>query len=286
MNVIGVGHADKMRVEWGEPIQYFFRLDEEEIPVNPLITQRIRIRHTGSIRCGHCGRPTKKSFNQGYCFPCFKKLAQCDSCIMSPEKCHYAAGTCREPEWGETHCMVDHIVYLANSSGIKVGITRKSQVPIRWIDQGATQAIPMYQVATRHLSGLVEVLFKSQVTDRTNWRAMLKGNPEPMDMAQVRADLHAKLQVDVQAIDPDPAAVKFLGQSEIVTDLPGSGGAVTLDYPVWHWPNKVTSINLDKTPEVEGQLLGIKGQYLILDAGCINIRKYSAYELEIALETS
>lgn len=287
MKIVGMGLVDKMRAEWGEPIQYFLRLGEEEVAANPLITRRIRLRHTGRITCCHCGRATKKSFSQGYCFPCFKKLAQCDSCIVSPEKCHYAAGTCREPSWGMAHCMVPHIVYLANSSGVKVGITRKTQLPTRWIDQGAIQALPIYEVSTRHLSGLIEVIYGNLIPDKTNWRTMLKGNPEPIDLVALRARLHGQLlpEIEKQLASEAFASAHYLAESERASDLPGKGSVVDICYPVSQWPLKVGSFNLDKDPECEGILMGIKGQYLILDTGCINIRKYGSYELELAVES-
>ena len=137
------GQLHKMRVRLDDPVSYTMALGAQSMPLNPLIGRMIKLSYLGKISCVHCGRDTNKSFSQGYCYPCFQKLAQCDSCIMSPEKCHYDAGTCREPIWGDEFCMQDHIVYLANSSGIKVGITRASQVPIRWIDQGAIQALPI-----------------------------------------------------------------------------------------------------------------------------------------------
>ena len=201
------------------------------------------------------------------------KLAQCDVCIMAPEKCHYDAGTCREPSWGEQFCMTDHVVYLANSSGIKVGITRATQLPTRWLDQGASQALPIMRVATRQQSGLVEDVLRSQVPDRTNWRALLKGDAEVLDLPAIRdqifdacvdglRELHGRF--GLQAIQP-------LADAEVVQ----------MKYPVEAYPKKIVSFNLDKDPVAEGTLLGIKGQYLIFDTGVINIRKYTAYQLAV-----
>jgi len=126
MRELGRGALEKMAVqlESGVPVQYAFRLGEGLVPVNPLIGRQIRLEYLGAIHCTHCGRKTNKSFSQGYCYPCFKKLPQCDTCIVSPERCHHELGTCRDPDWGTQFCMTDHVVYLANSSGIKVGITR------------------------------------------------------------------------------------------------------------------------------------------------------------------
>ena len=164
------GRLRKMPVA-SAPVSYTLTVGDTKLPLQDFLGKTVQIDFDGVIRCIHCDRKTNKSFNQGYCFPCFRKLAACDSCIMSPEKCHYHEGTCREPEWGETHCMTEHVVYLANSSGLKVGITRASQVPTRWIDQGAVEAIAMMRVATRQLAGFVEVACKQHVADRTNWRA-------------------------------------------------------------------------------------------------------------------
>lgn len=268
------GSLSKMAVSLQAPVvQYSFRLDDTQVPVNPFIGQRLRLEYLGAIHCSHCGKRTKTSFSQGYCYPCMTKLAQCDVCIMAPEKCHYDAGTCREPSWGEQFCMTDHVVYLANSSGIKVGITRATQLPTRWLDQGATQALPIVRVASRQQSGLVEDLLRSQVPDRTNWRALLKGDAEELDLVAIReqvfdacADGLRELQgrFGLQAIQP-------LADAEVVQ----------MKYPVEAYPSKIVSFNLDKDPVVEGTLLGIKGQYLIFDTGVINIRKYTAYQLAV-----
>ena len=155
---------------------------KQSIELNPLIGKQISLHFSGTIACKHCGKVTKKSYSQGYCYPCMAKLAQCDLCIMKPETCHFHLGTCREPEWGEKNCMVDHYVYLANSSGLKVGITRHTQLPTRWIDQGACQALPIFKVSTRLQSGLVETALAEFISDKTNWRAMLKGEPAPIDL--------------------------------------------------------------------------------------------------------
>ncbi|MBC2383187.1 DUF2797 domain-containing protein [Pseudomonas sp. WS 5106] len=254
-------------------VQYAFRLGDTEVPVNPLIGTQIRLEYLGAIHCSHCGRKTKTSFSQGYCYPCMTKLAQCDLCIMSPERCHYDAGTCREPGWGEKFCMTDHVVYLANSSGIKVGITRATQLPTRWLDQGASQALPIMRVATRQQSGFVEDVLRSQVADKTNWRALLKGDAQPVDLKSVRDDLFASCaegllglqeRFGLQAIQP-------------VSDIE----PIEIRYPVEQYPAKIVSFNLDKNPIAEGTLLGIKGQYLIFDTGVINIRKYTAYQLAV-----
>ena len=271
---IGRGAISKMSARLESPtVQYAFRLGDTELPVNPLIGTRLRLEYLGEINCTHCGRKTKKSFSQGYCYPCMTKLAQCDMCIMSPERCHYDAGTCRDPSWGEQFCMTDHVVYLANSSGVKVGITRATQLPTRWLDQGASQALPIVRVATRQQSGFVEDLFRSQVGDRTNWRALLKGDAEPVDLLAVRDQLFESCAEGMKTLQErfGLQAVQALHSVE----------PVEIRYPVEQYPSKIVSFNLDKDPIVEGTLMGIKGQYLIFDTGVINIRKYTAYQLAV-----
>lgn len=273
MAEIARGALTKMAVRLDAPVQYALRLDDRELPLNPLIGQTLRLEYLGAIHCSHCGRKTKKSYAQGYCYPCMTRLAQCDSCIMSPEKCHYEAGTCREPSWGEQFCMTDHVVYLANSSGVKVGITRATQLPTRWLDQGASQALPILRVATRQQSGLVEDLLRSQVADRTNWRALLKGDAEPVDLPAVREQLFDTCREGLEALQQrfGLQAIQPLAEASVVE----------MRYPVAAYPAKIASFDLDKNPVVEGTLQGIKGQYLIFDTGVINIRKYTAYQMAV-----
>lgn len=272
--VLATGAVRKMKTGLAEQVQYRLPLGEHEVPMNALIGQQLQLSYEGQINCIACERKTSKSFSQGYCYPCFRRLAQCDSCIVSPEKCHYDAGTCREPEWGETHCLIDHIVYLANTSGLKVGITRHSQVPTRWMDQGATQAQPIFRVSTRLQSGLVETLFKDHVADKTSWQAMLKGDAQPMDLEAERQRLMASCSQNLTRLHEEHGL-------QAITELQGAQ-ETRISYPVLQHPQKVKSFNLDKVPVVEGTLMGIKGQYLIFDTGVINMRKYGGYQLSVA----
>jgi hypothetical protein len=268
------GPVRKMKTRLAGQVQYTALLGDDQVELNQYLGRKLRLEFSGAINCIHCGRKTAKSFNQGYCYPCFKRLAQCDSCIVSPEKCHYAAGTCREPEWGEQHCMIDHIVYLANTSGLKVGITRGSQVPTRWMDQGATQALPIFRVDTRMHSGMVELVFKRHMADKTNWQAMLRGDAQPCDLEQARLQLLATCADEISALQRQFGlqAISVLEKQQ----------QTLISYPVLEYPAKVTSFNLDKSPSAGGTLLGIKGQYLIFDAGVINMRKYGGYELSLS----
>jgi len=262
-----------MRVKLDTPSRYYLPVGEDEVYLNPLINQTFSLHFTGTINCIACGRETNKSFNQGYCFPCLRSLARCDTCIVRPELCHFHEGTCREPDWAEKNCNRPHIVYLANSSGLKVGITRKSQIPTRWIDQGASQALPILEVRDRLTAGLAEVIFKSHVADRTDWRKMLKGSPESLDLVEKREQLFSDSKDELEKLEHQNGEEKLIRIND---------ASVSIGYPVDQYPEKVKSFNLDKTPEIAGRLMGIKGQYLIFDSGVINMRKYAGYKLVIA----
>ena len=264
----------KMKVKPGAPVSYDLMLDDTLVHMNDLLGKRVRLEHKQLIRCCHCSRVTKKSFNQGYCYPCFQKLAQCDRCIMSPELCHYDKGTCREPEWGEAHCMQPHIVYLANSSGLKVGITRLNQVPTRWIDQGAIQAIPLLSVSSRHLSGLVEDALREWLPDKTNWRKMLKHEVEEIDLLAERVRVRQLAEEKIAVIDQSRP-----GDTLRWLDDP----AMSFTFPSLAWPTKVKTYNLDKDPVVDDRLIAIKGQYLIFEQASLNVRKYTSYDVSLSV---
>lgn len=268
------GQLRKMHARLEQQVQYELPIGEQLVALNPLIGKSIKLMYTGKIFCMHCNRAIKKSFNQGYCYPCFTSLAQCDMCIMKPETCHYEAGTCREPSWGEEFCFQPHVVYLANSSGIKVGITRQSQIPTRWIDQGAVQALPIFKVQSRYISGLIEIAIAKHVSDKTSWQQMLKSKSESIDLLAKRGELVAVCKAELADI------TQRFGQQavECLTDQP----VVDIHFPVDSYPVKVKSFNLDKDAEVAGVLHGIKGQYLLLDTGVINIRKFAGYEVEFS----
>lgn len=281
---IYTGHLRKMQVHYensSKPVEYTLNLTDtegtvvdESIALNALLGQQLRIQYKQEIHCVACARKTKKSFNQGYCYPCFTRLAACDQCIMSPEKCHYDQGTCREPQWGLDNCMQKHFVYLANSSGLKVGITRGNQVPTRWIDQGAVQALPVFQVTSRYYSGLLEVLYKQEISDRTQWQRMLKGQVGDVQLLHKQQELYERFsgQIEQLAATLPDNALKHL-DNDAITEI---------TYPVLENPQKIKSFNLDKQPLAEGTLMGIKGQYLILDTGVINIRKFSGYHIDFS----
>jgi hypothetical protein len=276
MQQIETGALRKMRAQLSADgsVQYRMVIGEQEVELNEFIGKQISLKHSGYIDCQHCGKKTKKSYSQGYCFPCMQKLAQCDMCIMKPETCHFEQGTCREPEWGKSNCFIPHYVYLANTSGLKVGITRHGQIPTRWIDQGATQALPIFKVSNRLQSGLVEVALAEFIGDKTNWRAMLKGNADAVDLKTIATELKPKIAEKLADL-----ALKYGEDAIIELDE----DVIDLHFPVEQYLTKISSFNFDKTPEVSGQLMGIKGQYLIFDSGVINIRKFTSYHISLQI---
>ena len=149
-----------------------------------------------------------------------------------------------------------HIVYLALSSEVKVGVTRKEQVPTRWIDQGANEALEIVEAPNRYLAGITEVALKKHVADKTNWRKMLKNEVPEVDLNTVKADLIKYIPDEVQShITPDNTK------------------SLKLEFPINTYPEKIKSLNLTKTPTYMGQLSGIKGQYLIFDDDTVfNVR--------------
>lgn len=268
------GTLNKMtsRLDAGQ-VYYQLPLGPYLLDMNSLVGHDIGLHFSGKIACQYCGCAIKKSYQQGYCFLATRKLARCDLCILKPEQCHYHHGTCREPQWGERHCLQPHYVYLANASGLKVGITRQENIPHRWIDQGAAQALPIIKVTNRRLSGLIEVALKQHISDKTDWRKMLKNHITMLDLASERERLLTDIAPTLQALQVEFGAEQILLCDELTT---------TLNYPVRHYPEKISTLNLDKTPAYQGILQGIKGQYWMIGDKVINIRKFSGYEVTIS----
>jgi hypothetical protein len=263
MELKAEGVLRKMRSRLEPTVTYDMSLSEQYLRINDMIGSDLKLEFSGRIFCVNCGRKTNKSFNQGYCFPCFQKLQDFFTCLIHPEKCRCDEGACFQ----------DHIVYLANSSGLKVGITRSSQVPTRWVDQGAVQALPIARVRTRLQSGMLEVMFKQHVADKTNWREMLKGEPSELDMKAEAETLLRLCEEDLADMETQ------LGKHAI--SLINGVKSTQIKYPVAEYPTKISSFNFDKNNVVEGRLAGIKGQYLLLDSGVINLRKFSGYEVAL-----
>ena len=259
------GNILKMRTKYATPVHYFLPVGEEEIDLNALIGTNITMHFEGQINCISCGKKTKRSFNQGFCYNCLQTAPEASESIVRPELSKAQFGIARDIEWAEKYDLIEHVVYLAASSEIKVGVTRHHQIPTRWIDQGASYAVKLAKTPNRHIAGIIEVFLKKHFTDRTNWQAMLKNKTvEHTDILKEKQKVKELLPRGLQKyFDPD---------DEITT----------IEYPVQNFPQKVKSIGFDKNPEIKGVLTGIKGQYLIFEnQNVLNIRKHNGYFLKI-----
>lgn len=271
-----IGNLDKMETSLTEgKAFYHLRLGNDHINMNNLVGKNIFLNFEDCINCTHCNAVTKKSYGGGYCYPCTIKLAECDMCILKPELCHFDQGTCRDPEFGKSHCMIDHYVYLANSSGLKVGITRNNQIPTRFIDQGAVFALPIMRVKTRYHSGLVEKLLSTELKDKTDWRKMLKNELVDIDLYEKRNEVFELFGDELDRLEEKMhgAGIEFLEREELIE----------IKYPVLEYPVKVVSQSFDKNKRIGGILKGIKGQYLIFDTGVLNIRNHTGYKIKLEI---
>ncbi len=265
------GNLNKMMSVLKATVHYTLPLGTHQILLNPLIGKKIHLDFKGNIHCIQCARKTKKSFQQGYCYPCYQRLGDCSYCLIHPERCHHGEGSCKADNWVHANCLTPHIVYLANSSSVKVGVTRLTQVPTRWIDQGAIQGLPIFRTANRYQAGLIEHAIKQFINDKTNWRDMLKGKNTHIDLLKERERVH---ELSKDSVEKVLAKFDTMDISEINNET-----VTEIRYPVSEYPTKITSLSLDTHPQIEGILMGIKGQYLILDHGVLNIRKYGGYEV-------
>ena len=259
------GNIHKMRTELANPVQYFLPIGENEIEMNSLIGKEISMNFTGQINCIKCGKRTKTSFHQGFCFNCLQTAPEASESVIRPELSKSQFGIARDLEWAKKHDLADHFVYLAVSSQIKIGVTRSHQIPTRWIDQGTSYAIKLATTPNRHIAGIIEVFLKKYYTDKTNWRAMLKNEvTENINLQEEKQNVIQLLPSELRKyIEPD-------------------NETTTIEYPVQQFPQKIKSIGFDKTPIIKGVLQGIKGQYLIFENDTVlNIRKHNGYFLHI-----
>ena len=260
------GNVVKMQSRLADVVHYTLPIGQQLIPMNPLVGHPIKIHFTGEINDIYDGQPIKKSYGQGYSYRNFRSLARCDYCIVQPEKCHFHHGTCREPQWGEQHCLTPHVVYLSLTSSAKVGVTRHTQIPTRWIDQGAVKAIPLVRVNERLNAGLIEVELKSAFEDKTNWRKMLTNDYEPQDLAELREMAFG--------------AFADLFDDHCAEEI--EAGETSITYPVKKYPTTIRSLNAEKNPLIQEVLYGIKGQYLIFEQSVLNMRNHQGYFIELS----
>jgi hypothetical protein len=257
------GFLSELTHEPQDPVHYYLELGEHRIPLNEWIGSEIRLSYLDEKACCACGRHVKKLYGGGYCYPCVTTLAETDLCIVKPHECHFDKGTCRDEEFAKTHCMIPHYVYLALSSGVKVGLTRKSRELTRWVDQGAIKAIPIAELPNRKMAGELEMAIAEHIADKTDWRKMLKGVVEDVDLFEMREK--------IKQIVPEEFQQYLFDVDELYE----------FTYPILETLDKIKSIGFDKAPLISGRLLGIKGQYLILDCGVLNIKKHTGYKVEV-----
>jgi len=260
------GNILKMRTSLvdGEA-NYWLRIGNNEILISTLLNKEILLEYTGNIHCVKCGKKTNKSFSQGFCYPCFISAPETEECVLRPEMCRAHEGVARDLAYAEEHCLKDQYVYLALSSNIKVGVTRHTQIPTRWIDQGATFALPIAKTPNRYLAGIIEVALKPLFGDKTNWRKMLANEIDSTTNLYIERD---------RAINSLPEELRqyALLNEEIVE----------INYPNLYFPEKVKTINFDKINAFKGKLTAVKGQYLIFDNIVVNVRKYGGYEFIVS----
>ncbi len=266
--IVFEGNLRKMQTEYNSPIKYILPFENNPINFTDLVGTELKIHFTGLINCINCGRKTNKSFAQGFCFPCFRDAPESAECIIRPELCEAHLGKGRDPEWEQRNHNQPHVVYLAIASGIKVGVTRSTQVPYRWIDQGAWKAVKIAETENRYQAGMIEVDLKQYASDKTSWQRMLKNELAlDVDVLETKALLQEKMNDDFN---------QFASDDDEIYEI---------NYPVIQFPQKVKSHNLDKEPSLQGKLMGIKGQYLLFEGGVvINIRKYGGYFVQLEVE--
>lgn len=248
------GVLTKMQTEFGQPIQYFLVFENDFLNMNQLLNKTLKISFV-KHQCLSCSLD-KPIYRQGFCKSCFYEVPQAADWIMRPElSTAHLDKEDRDLEYEKKVQLQPHIVYLANSSNVKVGVTRKNQVPTRWIDQGAHEAIEIVEVPNRYLAGITEVALKNHVADKTNWRKMLKNEIEDESLTEWRDRL--KLYI------PNEAKDYFIENNK----------ETHLDFPVIQYPEKPKSLNIEKAQEFTGKLVGVKGQYLIFeDETVFNVR--------------
>lgn len=261
------GNISKMRTVGINPVQYFLNTGDKEIDINSCIGKRLRILYKDRINCINCNALTPKSFHQGYCYSCFTTLPQCDVGVLFPEKDMSHLGISRDMAWAKENSLIDHYVYIAYTGDFKVGVTRHTQIPTRWIDQGAVMAIKLAKTPYRYLAGVIETELKNYISDKTDWNKMLKTEFVNADLIKEKNRL-AELLSDENK--------KYLTRDNSITEI---------KYPQSFNSAKFSNINFEKKKEVEGILSGIKGQYLIFDDGkVINVRRHNGYFVEIEID--
>lgn len=259
-----------MKTQLSDQVIYHLPIEKELISLNELIGNNISLKYENEIYCTFCEKKINKSF-QGFCYNCFVSAPEAADCILRPELCLAHEGKGRNIEWEKKHHLQEHFVYLALSNSVKVGVTRSTQVPTRWIDQGASSVIRLAKVPYRYLAGVIEVEMKKYFTDKTNWQKMLT-----LSLASFPAE--RGITCISEFIVAEKRRAREFFSTEIQQYYSEDDIITTLNYPVLKYPEKVKSIDFEKQNVLAGKLIGIKGQYLMFeDNSVVNVRKYEGY---------
>ena len=260
------GVLNRLTFDDSAPIRFTLHVGSEQLPLNAQIGKGLEITYLGRADCIHCGTTVPSRYGGGYCYRCFTQLARCDLCVVSPTRCHYDEGTCREPEWGETFCMRPHWVYLVRSTDLKVGLTRQDNAVFRWTEQGARAGVVVARAETRRAAGAVEALIATRVSDKTDWRRLVTGQAVDLD-----------LTVEAQRIKDEWA--------QPMRDLPDAQwteGVVTeLQYPVDRYLNRPQRIRLADQGTILGRVTGVIGQYVLFDHGAFNVAEHAGMHVQV-----
>ena len=236
------GQIAKMTSVLNNPINYLLPIGNHNIDINKIIGKSIHISFHGEINCIQCDKSIKKTYMQGYCYPCFISLPQTEECVFKPHLCRAHIGEARDMSWSKKYCLTSTYVYLSLTSNLKVGVTRNMNLPSRWIDQGANYAIKFAKTPNRYLAGMIELEISKYISDRTKWRQMIKGDYEFVNLIDKKTELLSLLS------------------NEYSKYVVNQNNLVELNYPMKSNPLKISSINLEKTPDVKGIITGVKGQ--------------------------
>lgn len=253
------GQIRKMITENGNPIRYYLNLQDDYLDINQQIGKKIKIYHDHNA-CLNCGSDLI-IYRMGYCKTCFYTVPEANENIIRPElsKAHLGIAE-RDLEWEMAFQLQPHVVYLAVSSDLKVGVTRANQMFTRWIDQGASYAAVLAKTGNRYEAGMIEVALKNHIADKTSYQKMLRNEVPQIDL------LHQK---DFLKNYIPEEHVKFYVADETIYNL---------EYPVLNYPQKIKSLSLLKQREFTGKLIGVKGQYWIFEDGTAwNVRGHEGF---------
>ena len=260
------GQISKMITKLNNPIDYFLPIGQDKIKLNNYLGKKLKLKFNDEIRCISCNSLIKKTYMQGYCYLCFITSPKTEECVFKPHLCQAHLGKARDMSYAKDNCLVPTFVYLSLTSNLKVGVTRHNHIPSRWIDQGAHYAIKFAKTPNRYLAGLIELEISKQISDRTQWRKMILGDYEKIDLISQKKSLKKSL--------PENLTRYFLDDEQIIE----------LKYPQIKNLEKIKSFNVEKLKIIENELIGLKGQYLLFrDNYVLNVRKYTGYNFTVSL---